>query len=110
MRVSTRQQSNNRKAVKILAAGSRRDGLCVNHGITDAGASRAHLERALNTPRAGNTLVITTVERLGRSTQNILPFAKDLRRCGVGLRVLNLGGLPRIITHSPIRNTRLLLG
>ncbi|MBC7762409.1 MAG: hypothetical protein H7201_11570 [Candidatus Saccharibacteria bacterium] len=54
--------------------------------------------------------MITTVERLGRSTQNMLPFAKDLRRCGVGLRVLNLGGLPRIITHSDIRNTRLLLG
>ncbi|GEO97352.1 hypothetical protein KTU01_34750 [Kocuria turfanensis] len=40
----------------------------------------------------GDTLVITTLDRLGRSTQNMLTFAEALRGRGSGLRVLNLGG------------------
>jgi DNA invertase Pin-like site-specific DNA recombinase len=40
----------------------------------------------------GNTLRITTLDRLGRSTQNMLAFAEALRGRGAGLRVLNLGG------------------
>lgn len=36
--------------------------------------------------------MITTLDRLGRSTQNMLAFADDLRARGVGLRVLKLGG------------------
>ncbi|TFD84029.1 recombinase family protein [Cryobacterium lactosi] len=40
----------------------------------------------------GDTLVITTLDRLGRSTQNMLAFAEELRGRGAGLRVLNLGG------------------
>lgn len=37
-------------------------------------------------------MVITTLDRLGRSTQNMLAFAEELRGRGAGLRVLNLGG------------------
>jgi DNA invertase Pin-like site-specific DNA recombinase len=40
----------------------------------------------------GDTLVITTLDRLGRSTRNMLAFADELRSRGAGLRVLNLGG------------------
>lgn len=36
--------------------------------------------------------MVTTLDRLGRSTQNMLAFANDLRDRGAGLRVLNLGG------------------
>jgi DNA invertase Pin-like site-specific DNA recombinase len=39
-----------------------------------------------------DTLVITTLDRLGRSTQNMLAFADDRRARGAALRVLNLGG------------------
>jgi len=39
-----------------------------------------------------DTLVITTLDRLGRSAQNMLALAEDLRSRGAGLRVLNLGG------------------
>lgn len=40
----------------------------------------------------GDTLVITTLDRLGRSTQNMLALANKLSSRGAGLRVLNLGG------------------
>lgn len=39
-----------------------------------------------------NTLVLATLDRLGRSTRNMLEFANKLRSQDVGLRVLNLGG------------------
>ena len=91
-RVSTRKQSTDRQEVDILAAGVRRDDLYVDHGISGARASRLHFDRALDALEAGDTLVITTLDRLGRSTQNMLAFAGELRGRGAVLRVLNLGG------------------
>jgi DNA invertase Pin-like site-specific DNA recombinase len=91
-RVSTRQQSTDRQQVDILAVGVRRDDLYVDHGISGARTSRPYFDRALDALEAGDTLVITTLDRLGRSTQNMLAFAEELRARGAGLRVLNLGG------------------
>ncbi len=91
-RVSTRQQSTDRQQVDLLAAGVRRDDLYVDHGVSGARASRPEFDRALGALIAGDTLVITTLDRLGRSTQNLLAFADELRSRGAGLRVLNLGG------------------
>jgi DNA invertase Pin-like site-specific DNA recombinase len=48
-----------------------------------------------------DTLVITTLDRLGRSTQNMLAFAEALRGRSTGLRVLNLGG-GDVDTHTPM--------
>ena len=76
----------------ILTAGVRRDDLYVDHGISGARASRPQFGRALTALETGDTLVITTLDRLGRSTQNMLAFAEELRGRGAGLRVLNLGG------------------
>lgn len=91
-RVSTRQQSTDRQQADLLAAGVRRDDLYVDHGVSGARASRPQFNRALNALIEGDTLVITTLDRLGRSTQNMLSFADELRSRGAGLRVLNLGG------------------
>ena len=91
-RVSTRQQSTDRQQVDILAAGVRRDDLYVDEGVSGARASRPQFDRALDALQDGDTLVITTLERLGRSTQNMLAFAGEHRTRGAGLRVLNLGG------------------
>ena len=91
-RVSTRQQSTDRQEADLLAAGVRRDDLYVDHGVSGARASRPQFDRALDALIDGDTLVITTLDRLGRSTQNMLAFADELRTRGAGLRVLNLGG------------------
>ena len=91
-RVSTRQQSTDRQQADILASGVRRDDLYVDHGISGARASWPRFDRALDALHDGDTLVITTLDRLGRSTQNMLAFAEELRDRGAGLRVLNLGG------------------
>jgi DNA invertase Pin-like site-specific DNA recombinase len=91
-RVSTRQQSADRQEVDLLAAGIRRDDLYIDLGVSGARASRPQFDRALDAIHEGDTLVITTLDRLGRSTQNMLAFADELRVRGAGLRVLNLGG------------------
>ncbi|WP_336855449.1 recombinase family protein [Sinomonas albida] len=91
-RVSTRQQSADRQLADLLAAGVRRDDLYVDHGVPGSRASRPEFDRALGALIDGDTLVITTLDRLGRSTQNMLAFADELRGRGAGLRVLNLGG------------------
>ena len=91
-RVSTKQQSTDRQETDLRATGVRRDDLYVDHGVSGARASRPQFDRALDALIAGDTLVITTLDRLGRSTQNMLAFAGELRARGAGLRVLNLGG------------------
>lgn len=91
-RVSTRQQSTDRQETDLLAAGVRRDDLYIDHGVSGARASRPQFDRALDALIAGDTLVITTLDRLGRSTQNMLAFADELRGRAAGLLVLNLGG------------------
>ena len=91
-RASTKQQSTDRQETDLLAAGIRRDDLYIDHAVSGARASRPQFDRALDALIAGDTLVITTLDRLGRSTQNMLAFADELRGRGAGLRVLNLGG------------------
>ena len=91
-RVSTRQQSTDRQETDLLAAGVRQDDLYVDHGFSGARASRPQFDQALGALIEGDRLVITTLDRLGRSTQNMLAFAEELRGRGAELRVLKLGG------------------
>ena len=91
-RVSTRAQDADRQILDLLAAGVRRDDLYVDHGVSGSRASRHGFDQALEALHEGDTLVITTLDRLGRSTVNMLGLAEELRARGVNLRVLNLGG------------------
>ena len=91
-RVSTKAQDAGRQVSDLLAAGVRRDDLYIDHGVSGARASRPGFDQALEALHEGDTLVITTLDRLGRSTVNMLGLAEELRARGVNLRVLNLGG------------------
>ena len=91
-RVSTKSQATERQETDLMAAGIRRDDLYVDQGVSGARASRPQFDRAVDALEVGDTLIITTLDRLGRSTQNMLHFAQTLRDRGAGLRVLNLGG------------------
>ena len=100
-RVSTRQQDTDRQEVDLLAAGVRRDDLYIDHGVSGARAKRPAFDQALEALHAGDTLVVTTLDRLGRSTQNMLALTEDLKQRGAALRVLNLGG-GDIDTATPV--------
>lgn len=92
MRVSTRLQSSDRQEADLLAAGVRRDDLYGDAGVSGSRAARPGLQGALDALEAGDTLVVTTLDRLGRSTAHMLDVAEQLRERDVALRVLNLGG------------------
>ncbi len=91
-RLSTRAQDMDRQIVDLLAAGVRRDDLYVDHGVSGAHARRPQFDRVLEAVHPGDTLLVTTLDRLGRSTSNMLALADELRAQQVNLRVLNLGG------------------
>lgn len=91
-RVSTKAQDIDRQEQDLIASGVRRDDLYIDHGVSGGKASRPAFDQALAALHAGDTLVVTTLDRLGRSTQNMLTLADDLKAKGVNLRVLNLGG------------------
>ncbi|RAX43708.1 recombinase family protein [Arthrobacter sp. AQ5-06] len=91
-RVSTKAQDTDRQEQDLLAASVRRDDLYVDHGVSGARASRVELDKAMGALHDGDTLVVTTLDRLGRSTVNMLGLADQIKAKGAGLRVLNLGG------------------
>jgi len=90
-RVSARQQDADRQEQDLLVAGVRRDDLYVDQGVSGAGSS-GQRSTELSRPFRRRTLVVTTLDRLGRFTIDMLGFAAQLRGRGAGLRVLNLGG------------------
>ena len=91
-RVSTRVQDADRQITDLLGAGVRHDDLYTDHGVSGARTSRPSFDNALKALHEGDTLVITTLDRLGRSTANMLDLSQGLRERKIGLRVLNLGG------------------
>lgn len=69
-------------------------------------ATRTQLSTALEFVREGDTLVVTKLDRLARSTTHLLSLVEELDRKGVALRILDFGG-GEVDTQSP--SGRLLL-
>ncbi|WP_431790940.1 recombinase family protein [Kocuria palustris] len=105
-RVSTADQNTDRQQADLRDAGVRSDDLYVDHGVSGVRTSRPALDAALNALEAEDTLVVTTLDRLGRNTTHMLGMADELQARGVNLRVLNLGG-ESVDTRTP--TGRLLL-
>lgn len=53
---------------------------------------RDELANALEFVRDGDTLVVTKLDRLARSTRDLLKIVDQLKDKGVGLRILDFGG------------------
>jgi len=61
---------------------------------------RLELEAALDYVREGDTLVVTKLDRLARSTKHLLNIVDQLESKNVGLRILDFGG-SEVNTKSP---------
>ena len=85
-RVSTRDQKLDRQLAALQAAGCVRVFADKASGRT---ADRPELARALDYLRPGDTLVVTSLDRLGRSLQDLITIVTDLRRRDVGFRSLH---------------------
>lgn len=87
-RVSTRDQNPDGQRDALEAAGC--DQILIDKASGKL-ASRPALDQALMVARSGDQFVITRLDRLGRSTKNLLDLSDRLKEKGVDLVVLEQG-------------------
>lgn len=87
-RVSTDDQHPEAQGDILTAAGCIR---VFTDRVSGKIARREALDTTLDHLRPGDTLVITKLDRLGRSVRNLIDLADLLQSRGVGLRVLHQG-------------------
>src|SRR5664280_2402201 len=88
-RVSTADQSLDRQADELTKAGADEVRTEVGSGKKDA--DRPVWDELLRSLRQGDTLMVTELSRLGRSTSQLSALADDLSERKVSLKILNLG-------------------
>ncbi len=89
-RVSTPDQNPDHQLDALMRAGVAPGDVYLERA-GGARANRPQLEALLRHLRAGDTLVITRLDRLGRSMTHLVTVGADLRERGVQLRVLDQG-------------------
>lgn len=87
-RVSTREQNPDAQTDAQKAAGCEK--VFVEHA-SGVLAKPPALDAALDYLRAGDTLVVTKLDRLGRSVRNLKEVVDGLQQRGVGLKALSQG-------------------
>jgi len=87
-RVSTAEQNADGQHDALTAAGCDRTFTEIASGKL---ARRPQLDAALDYARPGDVLVVTKLDRLGRSVAHLVELAADLGRRGLDLRVLHQG-------------------
>ena len=87
-RVSTRDQNPDGQRDALVGAGC--DEILVDKASGKL-ARRPALDQALLIARAGDQLVITKLDRLGRSLEHLIALSRDLQARGVDLVVLDQG-------------------
>ena len=88
-RVSTHAQDLTAQRHRLEALGVEPERVYVDHGLTGTHRDRPGLREALAACRAGDTLVVTKLDRLARSLPDARDIVDDLTRRSVRL---NLGG------------------
>lgn len=85
-RVSTRDQHPEAQHDALRAAGCEK---IFTDKVSGKLARRPELDKALLVARAGDQLVVTKLDRLGRSLENLIDLSKQLQERGVSLVVLD---------------------
>ncbi|MDG3010628.1 recombinase family protein [Rhodococcus sp. D2-41] len=89
-RVSTAEQNPDHQVDALRRAGVSVENIHVDHA-SGAKSSRPQLDLVLALLREDDQLVITRLDRLGRSVLHLITLGAQLREKGVGLRVLEQG-------------------
>ncbi|MDY7526844.1 MULTISPECIES: recombinase family protein [unclassified Cryobacterium] len=86
-RVIPRDQKVDHQERTLVAVGVRVEDLYVDRGFR---TEQSQLDHAIGALQKRDTLIITTLSRLGRSTPDLLTIAERLRASGAGFRVLDI--------------------
>jgi DNA invertase Pin-like site-specific DNA recombinase len=93
-RVSAKDQNLDTQIKELTAAGAER---IFQEKITGASTSRPELDKMLSMLRAGDTVIVNRLSRLGRNTAHLIQLITDLSQRDVRFVALDLG----IDTNSP---------
>ena len=85
-RVSTREQNLDRQQTALAAAGCAR---CFFDKATGKNTNRPELTKMLDYVRPGDALVVVSLDRLGRSLEDLIGIVGQLKRQGVGFQSLH---------------------
>jgi DNA invertase Pin-like site-specific DNA recombinase len=86
-RVSTNEQDLTAQRNGLAALGVLDDRIYVDHGLTGRNKERPGLREALAAVRAGDTLVVTKLDRLARSLPDARDIIEDLTKRNVKLSI-----------------------
>jgi len=94
-RVSTKkakgrkEQHVDNQVDRLLAAGIDRENIYVDDGVSGRKASRPEWDKLLAVLRPGDRLTVTSMTRIGRSTQNLFDIMSEFARRGVDVVFLD---------------------
>lgn len=86
-RVSTIEQDPAAQRAQLSALGVDEANMYVDHGLTGTNRDRPALREAIAAVRAGDTLVVTKLDRLARSVRDAHDLADELATKGVRLQL-----------------------
>jgi putative DNA-invertase from lambdoid prophage Rac len=95
-RVSTAEQTTANQVAEIAAAGfaiERQRTITETVSGSVAACQRPGFVKLLDRLEAGDSLIVTKLDRLGRNTMDVLATVEKLADMGVAVRVLALGGV-----------------
>lgn len=86
-RVSTDEQDVTVQREALLSLGVESSRIYVDHGLTGTNTNRPGLREALAASRAGDTFIVTKLDRLARSVRDVYQIADDLAAREVKLSI-----------------------
>ncbi|MFC8048112.1 recombinase family protein [Nocardia sp. NPDC057353] len=89
-RISTAEQNADHQRDALIRAGVHERDVHIDVA-SGAKATRPQLDLVLRIARDGDTLVITRLDRLGRSMLHLVTLGAELRERGIGLKVIEQG-------------------
>jgi DNA invertase Pin-like site-specific DNA recombinase len=98
-RVSTTDQHPAAQHDALRAAGVAAENIYIDNGVSGVKASRPQLDRLLGKLRAGDTLMVTKLDRLGRSVANLVELIARLEAIGADFVALDQPGMD---TRTPM--------
>jgi DNA invertase Pin-like site-specific DNA recombinase len=96
-RVSTKHQDLATQEDQLRQLGVESERIYVDHGLSGRSIDRPGLRQALAACRAGDSLVVTKLDRLARSVADAANIAQELEQTGVALQI----GAETYDPHNP---------
>lgn len=90
-RCSTKEQNTDDQRRRLEEAGCAPSDVFLDEGVSGKLASRPEWDRAMAYMRPGDTLVVTKLDRAGRSVRHLLELSERLHAEGKAMRILDQG-------------------